>query len=49
MEQSNIIIYNTDDGKVKVILYAKDPPKELHPSNQLLIERAVETISSHFQ
>ena len=24
MEQSNIIIYNTDDGKVKVILYAKD-------------------------
>ena len=24
MEQSNIIIYNTDDGKVKVVLYAKD-------------------------
>lgn len=24
MEQSNIIIYNTDDGKVKIILYAKD-------------------------
>lgn len=24
MEQTNIIIYNTDDGKVKVVLYAKD-------------------------
>lgn len=24
MEQSNIIIYNTDDGKVKVVLYARD-------------------------
>ena len=24
MEQSNIIIYNTGDGKVKVVLYAKD-------------------------
>ncbi len=24
MEQSNIIIYNTNDGKVKIILYAKD-------------------------
>lgn len=24
MEQSNIIIYNTDDGEVKVVLYAKD-------------------------
>lgn len=24
MEQSNIIIYNTDDGKVRIILYAKD-------------------------
>ena len=24
MEQSNIIIYSTDDGKVKVVLYAKD-------------------------
>mgnify|MGYP003287216850 CR=1 FL=1 len=24
MEQSNVIIYNTDDGKVKVVLYAKD-------------------------
>ena len=24
MEQSNIIIYDTDDGKVKVVLYAKD-------------------------
>ena len=24
MEQDNIIIYNTDDGKAKVVLYAKD-------------------------
>lgn len=24
MEQNNIIIYNTDDGKAKVVLYAKD-------------------------
>ena len=24
MEQNNVIIYNTDDGKVKVVLYAKD-------------------------
>ena len=24
MEQDNIIIYNTDDGRAKVVLYAKD-------------------------
>ena len=24
MEENNIIIYNTDDGKAKVVLYAKD-------------------------
>ena len=24
MEENNIIIYNTEDGKAKVILYAKD-------------------------
>lgn len=24
MKQNNIIIYNTDDGKAKVVLYAKD-------------------------
>ena len=24
MEKDNIIIYNTEDGKAKVILYAKD-------------------------
>lgn len=34
MEENNIIIYNTDDGKAKVVLYAKDGNIWMNP-NQL--------------
>lgn len=48
MEQSNIIIYNTDDGKVKVILYAKDGNIWMN-QNQMaeLFSTSIPNISMH--
>ena len=48
MEQSNIIIYNTDDGKVKVVLYAKDGNIWMN-QNQMaeLFSTSIPNISMH--
>ena len=48
MEQSNIIIYNTDDGKVKVVLYAKDGDIWMN-QNQMaeLFATSIPNISMH--
>lgn len=48
MEQSNIIIYNTDDGKVKVVLYAKDGNIWMN-QNQMaeLFDTSIPNISMH--
>ena len=48
MEQSNIIIYNTDDGKVKIILYAKDGNIWMN-QNQMaeLFATSIPNISKH--
>ena len=48
MEQNNIIIYNTEDGKAKVVLYAKDGNIWMS-QNQLaeLFATSVPNISMH--
>ncbi len=48
MEENNIIIYNTEDGKAKVILYAKDGNIWMN-QNQLaeLFDTSVPNISMH--
>lgn len=48
MEQKNIIIYNTDDGKAKVVLYAKDGNVWMS-QNQIaeLFDTSVPNISMH--
>ena len=48
MEQNNIIIYNTDDGKAKVVLYAKDGNIWMN-QNQLaeLFDTSIPNISMH--
>lgn len=48
MEQSNIIIYNTDDGKVKVVLYARDGNIWMN-QNQMaeLFDTSIPNISMH--
>lgn len=48
MEENNIIIYNTEDGKAKVILYAKDDNIWMN-QNQLaeLFDTSVPNISMH--
>ena len=48
MEQSNIIIYNTDDGKVKVVLYAKDGNIWMNQSQMAeLFDTSIPNISMH--
>ncbi len=48
MEENNIIIYNTDDGKAKVVLYAKDGNIWMN-QNQLaeLFDTSIPNISMH--
>ena len=48
MEQSNIIIYNTDDSKVKVVLYARDGNIWMN-QNQMaeLFDTSIPNISMH--
>ena len=48
MEQDNIIIYNTDDGKAKVVLYAKDGNIWMN-QNQIaeLFDTSIPNISMH--
>lgn len=48
MEENNIIIYNTDDGKAKVVLYAKDGNIWMN-QNQLaeLFDTSIPNISIH--
>ena len=48
MEQDNIIIYNTDDGKAKVVLYAKDGNVWMN-QNQIaeLFDTSIPNISMH--
>lgn len=48
MEENNIIIYNTEDGKAKVVLYAKDGNIWMN-QNQLaeLFDTSVPNISMH--
>lgn len=48
MEQKNIIIYNTDDGKAKVVLYAKDGNVWMSQSQIAeLFDTSVPNISMH--
>ena len=48
MEQNNIIIYNTDDGKAKVVLYAKDGNIWMKQSQMAeLFDTSVPNISMH--
>lgn len=48
MEQKNIIIYNTDDGKAKVVLYAKDGYVWMSQSQIAeLFDTSVPNISMH--
>ncbi len=48
MEQNNIIIYNTDDGKAKVVLYAKDGNIWMNQSQMAeLFDTSVPNISMH--
>lgn len=48
MEQKNIIIYNTDDGKTKVVLYAKDGNVWMSQSQIAeLFDTSVPNISMH--
>lgn len=48
MEQMNIIIYNTDDGKAKVVLYAKDGNVWMSQSQIAeLFDTSVPNISMH--
>lgn len=48
MEENNIIIYNTDDGKAKVVLYAKDGNIWMN-QNQIaeLFDTSIPNISMH--
>ena len=48
MEENNIIIYNTDDGKAKVVLYAKDGNIWMN-QNQMaeLFDTSIPNISMH--
>ena len=48
MKENNIIIYNTEDGKAKVVLYAKDGNIWMN-QNQLaeLFDTSVPNISMH--
>lgn len=48
MEQNNIIIYNTEDGKAKVVLYAKDGNVWMNQSQIAeLFDTSVANISIH--
>lgn len=48
MEQNNIIIYNTEDGKAKVVLYAKDGNVWMNQSQiAKLFDTSVANISIH--
>lgn len=48
MEQNNIIIYNTEDGKAKVVLYAKDGNVWMNQSQIAeLFDTSVANISLH--
>lgn len=48
MEQRDIIIYNTDDGKAKVILYARDGNVWMNQGQIAeLFDTSVQNISMH--